>query len=66
MTDCNFRERARARVDIKTEDDVRLNGWREAPVPITDDGRVLTETVAVALWLRSRGKRGRGQPRFLA
>jgi len=29
----------------------RLNGRRETPVLVTDDGRVLTETMAIARWL---------------
>jgi glutathione S-transferase len=32
----------------------RLNGRRETPVLITDDGRVLTETMAIARWLEVR------------
>ena len=40
--------------DIKTEAYVRLNGRGETPVLITDDGRVLTETTAIAGWLEAR------------
>lgn len=32
----------------------RLNGRVETPVLITDEGRVLTETMAIALWLEAR------------
>jgi len=32
----------------------RLNGRQETPVLITDDKRVLTETLAIALWLEAR------------
>lgn len=32
----------------------RLNGRHETPVLITDDGRVLTETMAIAAWLEAR------------
>src|SRR5687767_14259225 len=32
----------------------RLNGLQETPVLITEDGRVLTETIAIALWLEAR------------
>lgn len=32
----------------------RLNGRRETPVLVTDDGRVLTETMAIARWLEVR------------
>jgi glutathione S-transferase len=32
----------------------RLNGRQETPVLITDQGRVLTETMAIALWLEAR------------
>ena len=32
----------------------RLNDRRETPVLITDDGRVLTETMAIARWLEVR------------
>jgi glutathione S-transferase len=47
-----------ARVDMlsemKNEAYARLNGRQETPVLITDDGRVLTETMAIALWLEAR------------
>jgi glutathione S-transferase len=32
----------------------RLNGRHETPVLITDDGRALTETMAIAAWLEAR------------
>lgn len=47
-----------ARVDMlsemKNEAYARLNGRQETPVLITDDGQVLTETMAIALWLEAR------------
>ena len=39
---------------MKTDAYGRLNDRRETPVLITDDGRVLTETMAIARWLESR------------
>ncbi len=41
-------------VDMKTEAYARLNGRRETPVLVTDDGRILTETMAIALWIEAR------------
>ena len=32
----------------------RLNARHETPVLITDDGRVLTETMAIGAWLETR------------
>jgi glutathione S-transferase len=47
-----------SRVDMLTEmkNDAfkRINSRLETPVLITDDGRVLTETMAIALWLEAR------------
>jgi glutathione S-transferase len=47
-----------SRVDMLTEmkNDAyaRINGRLETPVLVTNDGRVLTETMAIALWLESR------------
>ena len=40
--------------DMKTEAYARLNDRRETPVLITGDGRVLTETLAIARWLEVR------------
>jgi glutathione S-transferase len=40
--------------DMKTNAYARLNGRRETPVLITDDGRVLCETMAIASWLEFR------------
>lgn len=40
--------------EMKTDAYARLNGRLETPVLITDDGRVLTETMAIALWLEVR------------
>lgn len=40
--------------DMTSDAYVRLNGPRETPVLITDDGRVLTETMAIAHWLEVR------------
>lgn len=47
-----------SRVDMLTEmkNDAyaRINARLETPVLITDDGRALTETMAIALWLEAR------------
>ena len=40
--------------DIRTEAYLRLNGRGEAPLLITDRGDVLTETMAIGLWLEAR------------
>ena len=40
--------------DMNSDAYGRLNGRRETPVLITDDGRVLTETLAIAGWLEAR------------
>ena len=40
--------------DIRTEAFLRLNGRGEAPLLITDTGEVLTETMAIGLWLEAR------------
>ena len=40
--------------DMKSDAYGRLNDRRETPVLITDDGRVLTETMAIAGWLEVR------------
>lgn len=40
--------------DMKNDAYGRLNDRRETPVLITDDGRVLTETLAIARWLEVR------------
>lgn len=40
--------------EIKTPAFLRLNSRGEAPVLITDQGEVLTETMAIALWLKGR------------
>jgi glutathione S-transferase len=40
--------------DMKSDAYGRLNDRRETPVLITDDGRVLTETLAIAGWLEAR------------
>jgi glutathione S-transferase len=40
--------------DMKTDAYARLNDRQETPVLITDDGRVLTETMAIARWLEFR------------
>ncbi|WP_332768249.1 glutathione S-transferase family protein [Phenylobacterium sp.] len=40
--------------DMKNDDYRRLNGRAETPVLITDDSRVLTETMAIAQWLEVR------------
>lgn len=40
--------------EMKSDAYARINGRLETPVLITDDGRVLTETMAIALWLEAR------------
>lgn len=40
--------------DMKTPAYTRLNGRQETPALITEDGRVLTETMAIAGWLADR------------
>jgi glutathione S-transferase len=40
--------------EMRSEAYKRLNGRVETPVLITSDGRVLTETMAIALWLEAR------------
>lgn len=40
--------------DVRTEAFLRLNGRGEAPLLITDRGEVLTETMAIGLWLEAR------------
>ncbi|BBD37121.1 glutathione S-transferase [Aminobacter sp. Y103A] len=40
--------------EMRTEAYKRFNGRVETPVLVTDDGRVLTETMAIALWLEAR------------
>ena len=40
--------------EMRTEAYQRLNGRVETPVLVTDEGRVLTETMAIALWLEGR------------
>jgi glutathione S-transferase len=40
--------------DMKSADYRRVNDRSETPVLITDDGRVLTETMAIANWLEQR------------
>lgn len=46
-------------VDMKTEAYGRLNDRRETPVLVIGDGRVLTETMAIALWIEARDVRRR-------
>lgn len=52
-----------ARVDMlsemKNDGYARLNGRQETPVLVTDDGRVITETMAIAGWLESRDTKRR-------
>jgi len=49
-----------ARVDMLTEmhtaEYTRVNGRQETPVLIHEDGRVLTETMAIARWLEDRDR----------
>jgi glutathione S-transferase len=40
--------------EMKNDAYARINGRQETPVMITDDGRVLTETMAIAAWLEAR------------
>ncbi|MBP1861010.1 glutathione S-transferase family protein [Rhizobium herbae] len=40
--------------EMKNDTYARLNGRQETPVLITDEGRVLTETMAIAAWLEAR------------
>lgn len=40
--------------EMKNDAYARINGRLETPVLVTDDGRVLTETMAIALWLEAR------------
>ena len=40
--------------DMKNDAYARVNGRQETPVLITEDGRVLTETMAIAAWLEAR------------
>ncbi|WDZ79815.1 glutathione S-transferase family protein (plasmid) [Ensifer adhaerens] len=40
--------------EMRTEAYQRLNGRVETPVLVTDEGNVLTETMAIALWLEGR------------
>jgi glutathione S-transferase len=40
--------------EMKNQAYASLNDRRETPVLITEDGRVLTETMAIALWLETR------------
>ncbi len=40
--------------EMKNDAYGRLNGRQETPVLITDDGRVLTETMAISAWLSAR------------
>jgi glutathione S-transferase len=40
--------------DMKNDTYARLNPRQETPVLITDDGRILTETMAIAAWIEAR------------
>ncbi|MGY4397689.1 glutathione S-transferase [Sphingomonas sp. UYAg733] len=42
--------------DMKNDAYARLNPRQETPVLITDDGRVLTETVAITAWIEARDR----------
>ncbi len=44
--------------DMKNDAYARLNGRQETPVLITPDGRVITETMAIAGWLADRDRGG--------
>jgi glutathione S-transferase len=45
--------------EMKNDAYARINGRQETPVMITDDGRVLTETMAIAAWLEARDSQRR-------
>jgi len=45
--------------DMKTDAYGRVNGRRETPVLITDEGRVVSETMAIALWMEARDAKRR-------
>ncbi|TGQ73289.1 MAG: glutathione S-transferase family protein [Mesorhizobium sp.] len=40
--------------DMKNDACAKINGRQETPVLIADEGRVLTETMAIAAWLEAR------------
>jgi glutathione S-transferase len=40
--------------DMKNDAFARLNGRQETPVLVTSEGRLLTETMAIAAWLEAR------------
>jgi glutathione S-transferase len=40
--------------EMKNDDYASINGRQETPVLITDEGTVLTETMAIAAWLEAR------------
>jgi len=40
--------------DMKNDAYARLNGRQETPVLVTSEGRLLTETMAIAAWLEAR------------
>ncbi|TIO08276.1 glutathione S-transferase family protein [Mesorhizobium sp.] len=41
-------------IEMKNDAYASINGRQETPVLITDEGRVLTETMAIAAWLEAR------------
>lgn len=45
--------------EMKTPEYLRLNPRGETPAFITEDGRVLTETMAIALWIEARDRERR-------
>lgn len=45
--------------EMKNDAYARLNGRQETPVLITDEGKVLTETMAIAAWLAARDMKRR-------
>lgn len=45
--DIAFEQRDLMAEDLKTEEFTRLNPWQRVPILILDDGRVLSETVAI-------------------
>jgi glutathione S-transferase len=40
--------------EMKNDAYARINGRQETPVLVTDEGRLLTETMAIAAWLEAR------------
>ena len=45
--------------EMKNDAYARINGRQETPVLVTDEGKVLTETMAIAAWLEARDSKRR-------